>query len=284
MKSFSNTYIFIFSAVMVILVAALLSFVALKLKPIQEKNIRVEKMQNILNSVHINSTEKNAENIYNQYVDSSRIYNFYGQPLVGKALDVNMHKEATKIDKIVSLRKQLTDTTYSPFHDFMSTMIKYQKVGKGQVNQDINDITQERKLPVYFVTKNSKVYYVIPVQGKGLWGPIWGFISVSLGQTLADITINGAVFDHKSETPGLGAEIAGDKFESSFNGKKLYRNKSDKYVSIEVVKGGTSPDNPYGVDALSGATITSKGVQAMLQDCLSDYRGFFEKELKKQSN
>ncbi|MBN1950199.1 MAG: NADH:ubiquinone reductase (Na(+)-transporting) subunit C [Bacteroidales bacterium] len=273
MKSFSNTYIFIFSAVMVILVATLLSFVAMKLKPIQDNNIKIEKMQNILNSVHINSTKKDAEDLFKKYVKDSYVINIYGQKLSDeKALEIDLKKEVAKIEEVKLLRKQLTDTTTSPFRDFMSKMVRFEETNKGQVDHDINDISQTRHLPVYIVEKEGKTYYVFPMQGKGLWGPIWGFISVEDDLN----TVYGAVFDHKSETPGLGAEISQDFFEQMFRGKLLFQDKLFK--SISVVKGGAAPDDVYGVDAISGGTITSKGVEAMIYDCLVDYTNFFENQ------
>lgn len=271
MKSFSNTYIFIFSAVMVILVATLLSFVAMKLKPIQQNNIKIEKMQNILNSVHIESTKKNAEDLFDKYVKESYVINIYGQEISEEtALEVDMKKELAKIEEVKLLREKLTDTTNSPFKEFISGMIKLEEVNKGQVDHDINLISQERKLPVYVIEKDGQNYYVFPLQGKGLWGPIWGFISLEADMN----TIYGAVFDHKSETPGLGAEITEDFFEQMYKGKKLFDGK--EFKSIINVKGGAASDDPHGVDAISGGTITSKGVEAMVFDCLIDYNLFME--------
>lgn len=275
MKSFSNTYIFIFSAVMVIIVATLLSFVAMQLKPIQESNITTEKMQNILHSVHIESTKKNAEELFNKYVTESYVINPDAQKIEGEvALDVNMKEEEAKIVKIKNLEASLQEHQVSPFKAFMSNIISFSQVNKADIQNRLSAITTDRLLPVYIVKKGNDTYYVVPLQGKGLWGPIWGFISLE-----SDLnTIYGAVFDHKQETPGLGAEIKEGWFESEFNGKKLYENGT--FRSVEVVKGGTSDSNPYGVDAVSGGTITSKGVQAMLYDCLSSYEKYFELQRK----
>jgi Na+-transporting NADH:ubiquinone oxidoreductase subunit C len=117
--------------------------------------------------------------------------------------------------------------------------------------------------------KNGDTNYVLPLRGKGLWGPIWGFIAVkSDGKT-----VNGAVFDHKSETPGLGAEISTLKFMAQFEGKLLFDDQGN-FSSIKVVKGGVANSNiqpPYGVDAVSGGTITSKGLEKMLEDCIIKY-------------
>lgn len=101
----------------------------------------------------------------------------------------------------------------------------------------------------------------VHLDGKGLWGPIWGYAVVSEdGQTL-----KGVSFDHKSETPGLGAKITDEAFLNSFKGKKLY-DKDGNFVSVRVLKPGTASEiaEENRVDAISGATLTSRGVDEML--------------------
>ncbi len=130
----------------------------------------------------------------------------------------------------------------------------------------------EQLLPVFFaIPDDGERVMIIPVEGKGLWGPIWGYISIKSDMN----TIYGATFDHKGETPGLGAEINTTPFESMFHGKKLFE--GDKFVSIGVIKGGVSDTDPHNVDAISGGTITSKGLEKMIADCLSKYDDYFKK-------
>jgi len=109
--------------------------------------------------------------------------------------------------------------------------------------------------------------HVLYVKGKGLWGPIWGYVVLSDDFT----TVKGVVFAHKSETPGLGDRITEDAFQQAFIGKKLY-DKNGNFVSVRVLpagrEGGISDDNR--VDAISGATLTSKGVDEMLQQLTVD--------------
>ena len=118
---------------------------------------------------------------------------------------------------------------------------------------EVKKADDERKLPVFVATTDEgKTVYVLPVYGAGLWGPIWG---------------------HSGETPGLGAEIATENFQSQFAGKELY--KDGKFRSVDVMKAGQKPvDDADYVDAISGGTITSKGVQSMLADCLRLYDAF----------
>ncbi len=113
--------------------------------------------------------------------------------------------------------------------------------------------------------KNGNTFYVIPMRGTGLWGPIWGYVSLKGDGN----TILGASFDHEKETPGLGAEISTPIFQDQFPDKVLFSETRD---GIEVRKG-----DAYGsqqVDGISGGTITSVGVQTMLEDCLIPYKEF----------
>lgn len=128
----------------------------------------------------------------------------------------------------------------------------------------------ERLLPVYVCTlADGAVKYVLPVYGAGLWGPIWGYVSVDADGS----TVYGAYFAHQGETPGLGAEIEKSAFSSQFQGKTLFKN--DVFLPVAVVKAGQKPagDEDY-VDGISGGTITSKGVGAMIDNCLSPYAAF----------
>ncbi len=276
MKSFSNTYIFVFSAVMVVIVAALLSSVFLKLKPVQDKNIKLEQMQNILASVNINSTEKDAGKKFNQYIVDKYVINDQGEKIPGiDVFSVNMKVEVSKIDKRKKLQEMLVEHAISPFKKFLGQFMHFSQVDKASINSQMTKIKSSRELPVYVCKKDGEEYYIFPVRGKGLWGPIWGYIALKNDFN----TIYGANFDHKTETPGLGAEIKEKWFQDNFKGKKLFDD--GKFVSIEVVKGGAPAGDLHGVNAISGATITSKGVQAMIRDCLSGYLTFFENQKKK---
>jgi len=228
MKNFSNTYIFIFSAVMVVLVALLLSTAALQLKPFQDKNIEVEKKQNILASLRIKSTPKDAVDLYAKYITSSFVVNNKGEKMEGDAFGIDIKNELAK-----------------PAAD--------------------------RKLPVYVGTlDNGTNAYVMPVRGKGLWGPIWGYISLMPDMN----TVYGAVFDHQGETPGLGAEIATEFFQKPFIDKQIFKD-STEFVSIKVLKGGAPKGDLHAVDAISGGTITSKALEEMLDSCLIQYKTFY---------
>lgn len=132
----------------------------------------------------------------------------------------------------------------------------------------------ERLLPLFVYTNQSgDKDYILAVRGNGLWDEIWG--SIALKSDLN--TIEGASFDHKGETPGLGAEIKDNpKFPAQFKGEKIYDDQGN-YVSVHVVKGGAKPDDLHGVDGISGATITGNGVSAMLENGLKLYEPYFKK-------
>lgn len=141
-----------------------------------------------------------------------------------------------------------------------------------QKQSKIKDV-EKRLLPV-FVCKleNGELKYILPAYGNGLWGPIWGYIALDANGS----TVYGAYFAHQGETPGLGAEIEKPAFSKQFDGKNLFKN--DKFLPIAVLKKGLKPTNGEDyVDAVSGGTITSKGVGAMLSGCLKPYEAFLKK-------
>ena len=236
MRNFSNTYIFIFSAIMVIVVAALLSFAATVLKPYQQKNVEIAKKLDILKSVNeaegvAEAKDKNTyvEGEYNKYIKESFVLNAQGELVEGI--------DAFGIDLKVEMAKE----------------------------------PGEMHLPVYVFSDDSGNKYIFPLRGKGLWGPIWGYVSLDSDFS----TIYGATFDHEGETPGLGAEIAEKWFQEQFAGKELFEN--GDFTSISVVKTGAS--NKHEVDGVSGGTITSKGLEAMLKNGFGNYEEYLKSKM-----
>ena len=129
----------------------------------------------------------------------------------------------------------------------------------------------ERLLPLYICEIDGTKKYIIPLYGAGLWGPIWGYLSLNEDGS----TIYGAYFDHQGETPGLGAEITKEAFYGQFPGKTLFTD--GEFLPVSVVKNGQKPlGNEDYVNGISGGTITSKGVSAMLADCLSPYKTYLK--------
>jgi len=135
--------------------------------------------------------------------------------------------------------------------------------------------TKAPEYPLYVCEKEGKTYYIIPLRGKGLWGPLYANIAFEDDMN----TIFGANFSHDKETPGLGAEIATSKFADQFIGKTIFDSDMN-FVSVKVVKGGVANSNInilHGVDAISGGTITSNGVTNMIKDCLENYVEYIKK-------
>lgn len=141
------------------------------------------------------------------------------------------------------------------------------------MKNNVKIAASERKLPVFKCKlDNGSLKFIVPVYGAGLWGPIWGYVAVNENGT----DVYGAYFSHESETPGLGAEIANPKFQDQFKDKKIYPD--GEFKSVSVMKAGQKPtDGSEYVDAISGGTITSRGVQAMLKECMTPYDAFFKK-------
>ena len=138
---------------------------------------------------------------------------------------------------------------------------------------------QERLLPVYEfknATDPSKIdYVVLPIHGFGLWNEIWGYIALESDMN----TIRGVNFDHKGETPGLGARIASDPaVQARYKGKTIHD--GDKLVSVTMMKGEGNDygSQPHEVDGMSGATLTGKGVNNMLRDYLFCYENYLKKK------
>lgn len=229
----SNAYTFGFAVVMVVVVGALLATAAMGLKPYQKKNIELEKKQNILASINIETSRDQASELFEQYVKEQVVINQNGEVQEGKtAFDVDVKKE-----------------------------YKEWKAGARTAG--------EMNYPLFVCEKDGERVYVVPMVGTGLWGPVWGF--VSLKEDLN--TIFGANFDHKTETPGLGAEINTPQFQLQFAGDKVYEEGS---VAFKVIKGGGGSADDYGVDGITGGTITSKGVEEMLIRTFEIYNPYFQ--------
>lgn len=132
----------------------------------------------------------------------------------------------------------------------------------------------EGELFICTLDSGDKVY-IFPVKGTGLWGPIWGYVALKSDMN----TVYGTTFDHKSETPGLGAEINTKWFSDNFKGKQFF--KEGEFVSIKVVKGGADKTSLQQVDAISGGTITSKALESMLYESIIKYENFLKSNLNK---
>ena len=124
----------------------------------------------------------------------------------------------------------------------------------------------------FYVARKDGEKIILPVRGAGLWGGIWGYIALNEDKS----TIYGTYFDHESETPGLGGEIKTEAFQNQFVGKHVL-NADGEFVGVGIEKAGQTAEGKEQVDAISGATITSKGVEAMILTSIQAFadKGFF---------
>ena len=234
MNKNSNTYQILYSAIMVVVVGAVLAFVYMALRPQQQRNIANDKRQQILSAVHITApSDDEVEQTYNKYIVS---------------------------DFVIDHNGNVTDSARNAAFGI-------------DMKANVKLAADKRQLPVFKCRlDDGSVKYIIPVYGAGLWGAIWGYVAVDADGD----TVYGAYFSHEGETPGLGAEIAKEPFQKQFEGKELY--KGGQFKSIGVMKADQKPTNGEDcVDAISGGTITSRGVESMLKGCMGAYDAFFKR-------
>jgi Na+-transporting NADH:ubiquinone oxidoreductase subunit C len=152
--------------------------------------------------------------------------------------------------------------------------INERNLGDQKSEETYEAIVSDAKLGdlTFYIAKKDGEKYILPVRGAGLWGGIWGYIALNEDKN----TIYGTYFDHESETPGLGGEIKTEAFQNQFIGKHLLRD--GKFVGVAIMKAGQTADGMDQVDAISGATITSKGVETMILTSIQAFadKGFFE--------
>ena len=234
----SNGYTFAFAIILVVVVGTALALLAKGLKPMQDRNDEVKRKLDILSALmDIEAqgiTRKNAEAEFDKYVDLNKaiVLDMNGNIKEGvKAFDVDVKKE----------------------------------------NKDKKLKEKDKNYPLFIAEMDGKTFYVIPVVGKGLWGPIWG--NVCLAEDMN--TIAGASFGHKGETPGLGAEITQSFFIDRWVGEKI-ANEDGEFAKFEIVKDGSGKDRASKVDGITGGTSTSKGVEEMANRCLAIYHTYFK--------
>lgn len=234
----SNTYTIIFAIVMVVVVGSVLAFVSNTLRPTISENERIEKMQNILYAMNVNNNSGKNDVIFLPTAEASEKFNQYivkqyiiegGSIAEGDAFGIDLAQEEN-----------------------LAKSSGYQK-----------------KLPVFVGNKDGNTYYIVPIRGTGLWGPIWGYISLN-----DELIIQGIFLDHASETPGLGANIKERFFMDDFIGEHIF-DETGSLVGVAVSKGNNDPENnrktDNKIDAISGSTITGDGVSAMIRSYLRQY-------------
>lgn len=245
MNTNNNIYTIIYTTVVVILVAAILAFTSMALKPKQEANVKAEAISQMLTAAQFaEKSELEAlgnDKILSKYVES-----------IDKALIVNGKGEI--VDSLDKAKSQI----------YTESDLKAQNYLIKKGNPDA------LRLPVFIFNKEGSKVTVIPCYGAGLWGPIWGYLAFNEDLT----TFAGAYFDHASETPGLGAKIKDDPaFRAEFVGKTT--DLSEDRI-FNIVKGGAKEGQTNAIDAITGATMTSKGLDVAINLWLQAYKPYLE--------
>ncbi|MGI9542513.1 MAG: NADH:ubiquinone reductase (Na(+)-transporting) subunit C [Cyclobacteriaceae bacterium] len=236
----SNLYIILFSVGLTVVLGFLLSWTSVQLGPLQKIQEELDTKTKILAAVMDISKEDPVLDVYKQRIQSLVV------DIDGNVIE-NDEKGAPLVAENVNIEKNYK---LSP---------------------------EERQYPVFkFMNEKdtSKVdYYILPLFGNGLWDVIWGYVALE-----GDLnTIKGVVYDHRGETPGLGARITEALVQERYQGQQIYDLNGD-LVSVSMLKGENNGQlDKHHVDGMSGATITANGVNKMLKDYLNYYQAYLKK-------
>ncbi len=237
-----NSYTILFAIGMVLVVGTLLAGIAGATKEKITENKRLEKQQNILYAMGVNDNDESS------------------------ATFISTDKAPEAFAKYIT--KQLVIEGDKVSEDDQAYLIDVKKEQAKAKNGET------RRLPLFVGEKDGKTFYVAPIRGKGLWDAIWGYVALD-----ENMVVQGAYFDHKGETPGLGANIKQRFFMDDFIGEHLMSN--GIFKGITVAKGNNDANNidkvDNEVDAIAGATITGDGVTAMIKNDLKLYLPYFQK-------
>ena len=244
MNTNNNLYTVVYTTIIVVIVAAVLAFVSQSLKSRQDANEKAETISQMLTAGGFGSKAEF------QAMGNAKVLETYGNEVAAAFTVDAAGAKVADLDiaaKEVFSRSQLKAQNYKV------------KAGEGYA------------LPV-FIFKNG--ISVVPVYGAGLWGPVWGYIAFEADGN----TIHGAYFDHESETAGLGAKIKDDPaFQAQFVGEKAFFGESPIFA---IVKGGAPKEDGKSltdnkIDAITGATMTSQGLDAAINAWLGAYAAYF---------
>ncbi|MFK7951848.1 MAG: NADH:ubiquinone reductase (Na(+)-transporting) subunit C [Ekhidna sp.] len=237
----SNLYVILFAIGLTVVFGGALSLTSVGLKPLQDKQVEIDTKKKILGAVmDISKIE-----------DPNELLALYEEKVSSIVVDINGNeiKEGKDGKPILAEKVNVQRNSKFPPEERMYPVFMFSESG-GQIDS-----------------------YIFPTFGSGLWDWISSFIA--LGPDLN--TVMGIAFDHKGETPGLGARITESTVQQRYVGKEIY-NDQEELVSISMVKGeGNAGLTEHQVDGMSGATITGKGVNAMLENYLTYYKAFMEK-------
>lgn len=238
-----NSYTILFAIGMVIVVGSLLAFAASGFKGRIDENKRIEKQLNILYAMGVNENEGNSMS----FVSKDNVAEDFSKYITNQLV--------IQGDKVTE-----------DINAYLIDIKKEQSSAKKE--------SYQRRLPLLIGEREGKTFYIAPIRGKGLWDAIWAYVAMD-----ENMVVQGAFFDHKGETAGLGSNINQRFFMDDFIGEHLLSDGAFK--GIKVAKGNADPKNldktDNEVDAIAGATITGDGVSAMLKSELKLYLPYFKK-------
>ncbi|OUS30368.1 Na(+)-translocating NADH-quinone reductase subunit C [Thalassotalea sp. 42_200_T64] len=236
-ESFFGTVSFVI--IVCLVCAALVSVSAVKLKPLQTANKLLDQQTKILEAAGLLElgTEKGIVATYSQFVTAKMIDLKTGEYIDGNPDMFDERRDARDETKSVK-----------PENDIAG------------INRRANSAV------VYLVTDGSGSVntVILPIVGSGLWDLMYGFIGFEPDLN----TVKSVVYSDHKETPGLGAEVMNPRWKALWPGKKMYDEQNN--IAIQIVKGGAKKGDIHGVDALSGATLTSAGVERTLHFWLGE--------------
>ena len=241
MNTNSNVYTIIYTTIVVVVVAAVLAVAAMAFKPMQTANIKAETLSQMMVAAGLGTMDEFQE------IGNDNVLVRYSEN-ISEAFTVNLDG-----DKVSDLK---TDKDNIELVDnFKPQDVAIKNHG-------------EATLPVYRFKSGATV---IPIYGAGLWGPVWGYIALDTDFQ----TILGVYFDHSGETPGLGSKIKDDpEFQAQFIGKSF--DLADAANPFDIIKGGAPEGNDHAVDAISGSTMTCRGLDTGIDLWIGAYSNYLK--------
>ncbi|HIR83553.1 MAG TPA: NADH:ubiquinone reductase (Na(+)-transporting) subunit C [Candidatus Cryptobacteroides pullicola] len=241
MNTNSNVYTIIYTTIVVVVVAAVLAVAAMAFKPMQTANIKAETLSQMMVAAGLGTMDEFQE------IGNDNVLVRYSEN-ISEAFTVNLDG-----DKVSDLK---TDKDNIELVDnFKPQDVAIKNHG-------------EATLPVYRFKSGATV---IPIYGAGLWGPVWGYIALDTDFQ----TILGVYFDHSGETPGLGSKIKDDpEFQAQFIGKSF--DLANAANPFDILKGGAPEGNNHAVDAISGSTMTCRGLDTGIDLWIGAYSNYLK--------
>ena len=242
----STRYTIVFATIVCVVCALLVSIAAVSLKPRQEDNARLYMEKNVLVAAGLVQ--------HGQSVSRSEVEAFFSRDI--KARLVFFETGALVPEGKIDARSYDQRAARNDPASSRSAPINNAGV---------------RRLPaygtVYFVVKGDRIEQVIiPVEGLGMWGTIYGFLALDPDAN----TVRGLTYYEQKETPGLGGEIGNPKWLAVWRGRKGFDDQWNARITVIKGKAGPPESDPLRVDGLSGATVTSNAITRLMQFWLSD--------------